>query len=359
YDFDGAVMITASHLDSRFNGIKLCKKHAIALTGPSGIYEIGELVRRDKFLKAKKKGALSKKSIKKEYLTFMMRSARKTNLKIAVDCGNGMGYLVVEFLRRIADMTVLYEKPNFLFPNHLADPNKKESHTAIRKLMKKRHFDLGIILDGDCDRVGFLDEKARFIPMDHVTGMLAHYFIMKSSHKHQKIVYDVRTTRAVPEVIASEGGIPIISRSGHSFIKQMMIKNDALFGGEKTGHYFFKHFHYADNALLAIITMLNYISDSRRPCSELARQFDRYAQIEETNFKVRDKDKILKEIESHFKRRARKLQKIDGITVYLANGWFNLRKSNTEELVRLNAEARTRTELKKITSEAIKLIRNG
>jgi len=356
YSFDGAVMITASHLAKQFNGIKLYREKSIPLSGPKGIYRIKALTEQDKFKKAKRKGTINRASIKKDYHDFIGAFAKKTNLNIIVDCGNGMAHLDIPFLKRLAKVTVLYEKPDMNFPNHVADPDKREARATMIKLMKHSHYDLGIIFDGDCDRVGFVDEKANFIPMDHSTGMLALYFLEKV--KNKKMIYEIRTSLAVPEEIKDVGGRPVMSKAGHSFMHQAMIKNDAVFGGEKSGHYFFKAFNYADNALLAVIHMLNHLDESQLPCSTLAGLFNRYEQIPETNFKVKDQDKTIKKVEQQFKNKAERIRKLDGISVYLKHGWFNLRKSNTESVIRLNAEANTRTEVKKIKQQVSKMIKS-
>ena len=356
YSFDGAVMITASHLAKQFNGIKLYREKSIPLSGPKGIYKIRSLIKQDNFRKAKKKGTIKQASIKKEYHNFLSAFTKKTDLKIIVDCGNGMAHLDIPFLKKLAKVTVLYERPNMNFPNHIANPNKKEARTAIIKRMKSGKYDLGIIFDGDCDRVGFVDEKAKFIPMDHSTGMIALYFLEKV--KNKKMIYEIRTTLAVPEEIKDVGGRPLMSKAGHSFIHQAMIKNDAVFGGEKSGHYFFKAFNYADNALLATIHMLNHLDGSQLSCSALAGLFNKYEQIPETNFGVKDKEKAMKKVESFFKNKAKKIRKLDGISIYLKDGWFNLRKSNTESLLRLNAEANTKEEVRRIKQQVAKIIKS-
>ncbi|MFC1755438.1 hypothetical protein ACFL96_18955 [Thermoproteota archaeon] len=281
YGFDGAVMVTASHLPGHFNGLKLCREHAIALSGPTGIYQIEKMVQYPLFPIVKKKGKLTKKSIKKDYHHYLRRLAKKTKLKIIVDCGNGMGYLDTQLLRKIADVTTLYEKPNMTFPNHVADPNHKTSHVTIMKLMKRKRFDLGIIFDGDCDRVGFVDEKGKFVPKDHVAGMLADYLLSKKEYqnKKQKIILDVRSGLVVHELIKKHKGTVLLSKAGHSFFQQKMFKTNALFAGEKSGHYFFRSFHSTDNAVLAVIKMLNHLHESKKPCSELAAPFEKYFQI--------------------------------------------------------------------------------
>ncbi|MFQ5475129.1 MAG: phosphomannomutase/phosphoglucomutase [Candidatus Nanoarchaeia archaeon] len=354
--FDGSVMITASHLNGSFNGIKLGKKNNIPLSGKHGIYAIQKLVEKGDFSLSKRRGTYAERYFVKRYHSFISKFARKTDLKVIVDCSYGMALNDLPLLKRIAEVEAINTKMDFHKKGHIPDPLKKNTRKKLEAAVKRKNADIGIIFDGDCDRVCFVDGKGRFIAPDHVTGIIAEYLLRRSKRKGEPIVYEVRTTKAVPEMVKILDGKPFLAAAGRTFVREKLLKRGGLFGGEKSGHYFFRSTHYADNALLAAVLMLRYLDESGQTLEELDAPFSKYAQLPETNFRVKNKDKTIAAVERKFRRA--KIRKIDGISVYLEDGWFNLRKSNTEPLIRLNAEADTRQALKKMKDELIRII-NG
>ncbi len=233
----------------------------------------------------------------------------------------------------------LYFKLDGTFPNHEPNPLKAENMRDLQEAVKKYGADVGIAMDGDGDRCAFVDERGEIVPCDLVTALIAKGIL--AAQKGGVVVFDVRSSWAVEEEIRKAGGIPCKERVGHAFIKDTMRKRNAVFGGELSGHYYFRDNYYADSGVIAMVHVLSILSRERRPMSELLKPLKRYHATGEINFEVEDKEAKLKEIEDAFKDG--KIIRIDGITVEYDDWWFNVRLSNTEPLLRLNLEAKTKS----------------
>lgn len=360
---DGGMMVTASHNPARYNGIKLTLKQAKPVGAGSGMEEIKELVLRGEFESVLKKGRIKKKNFLRDYIKFLYSFSPKNfgvkgkmKLKVAIDSGNGMaGLVLLRLFKKIKGIKVvsLYFKIDCRFPNHEANPLKKETLEDLQKLIKKSGADFGIAFDGDGDRVGFLDSKGEFVGMDLITAFLAKDYLQK--HPGAIVAYDIRSSRVVREIILEYGGKPIVSRVGHSFFKKHLWEDGAEFGGELSGHYFFKEFFNADSGIFAMLKVLRIIGDEQKSFDELIKPFRRYFSSGEINFKIEDKTGAMKCFEKRFSKG--EISKLDGLSVEYKDWRFNLRSSNTEPLLRLNFEADTKKlfeEKKKILMSLIK-----
>ncbi|MBW2995508.1 phosphomannomutase/phosphoglucomutase, partial [Candidatus Woesearchaeota archaeon] len=244
-------------------------------------------------------------------------------------------------------------EPDGNFPNHEPNQLKEENYKQLIESVKKNKADIGIIFDGDADRAGFIDEKGNIIALDLVTALIADYILKE--HPKQKIVYEVRSSWAVREWVEKNGGTSLLNKAGHSFIKQRMRDEEAVFGGEKSGHYFFKENFYADDAMIAATYVLNILSSSEKTFSELIKPLQIYYQSGEINSEIENKDEVIQKIEERYKDG--KVMHVDGITVEFDDWWFNLRKSNTEPVIRLNLETKTKQLMEDKTAELLKIIR--
>jgi phosphomannomutase len=350
---DGSIMITASHNPGEWNGFKMCREQAIPLSGATGIQDIERIVNDGSFAPAAGPGRITSHDIVGEYVRHVREFADvKRPLKIAVDYANSMGLYEGRVLDGLVEITPLYNTLDGTFPNHEANPLKQDTLEAIQKLLRSATYDFGVAFDGDADRVGFLDEKGGIIPMDMITALIA-----KTLLRRQKgpIFYDLRSSWAVREVIVENGGTPMMSRVGHAFIKQQMRDARAAFAGELSGHYYFKENYYTESAALAALLIANLVSQSDRPLSELIRPIQRYFGSGEINSEVHDVAAVIRRLREKYG--AGKIIELDGLSIEFPDWWFNVRASNTEPLVRLNLEARTRDRMEQRRDEVLALIR--
>ncbi len=349
YKFDASIMITASHLGKESNGFKLCGRNSDFLSYHHGGKEIERLVLENKFSTVKNKGKFFQQNIFEDYKMFILKKTKKTKLKVVVDAANMMGALDGKILSEVCNVKPLYFEIDGSFPNHAVNPLFPENTLALRRAMVKSKADLGIAFDGDSDRVVFIDEKGKTVAPDILFAFLA----FNTLEKKESVICDMRSSRIVEEKIKEKKGIPLFSLAGHTFIKESMKKYNAVLGGEKSGHYYFKKFYYSESPLLTSLIIIHILSKTKKPFSELLQPYLKYASSKEINFSVINKKRTLKLVESYFKKQAEKIIHKDGISVYCKDFWFNLRESQTEPLLRLNAEARTGSQLK----ELIKIIK--
>lgn len=359
---DGGIMISASHNPKNYNGFKLYRQEAIPISGDTGIGEIKKLMMEGKILVPKKeKGRIIRKNLTKKYLDFIISKFAEVKaikpLKIVADSGNGMaGPEVRKMFKKIpVQLTELYFEPDGRFPNHQANPLKEETLVDLKKAILKKGADLGIAFDGDADRVIFVDEENRTIRGDLITALMAKELLRENPG--QKILYEVRSSQIVKETIEKNGGKAILGRAGHSLIKEQMRREDIFFAGELSGHYFFKNFGFVECPLFLILKILEIISRENKKISQILRPFKKYFHSGEINFEVKDKEGKIKEIKKHYQSAPRILE-IDGLTAQYKDWWFNLRPSNTEDLLRLNIEAKTKKLLEKKTKELRQIISN-
>lgn len=358
------IMITASHNPGKYNGFKFCLEKASPVSKETGLERIKNLTKKLKnkippippLLKGEQ-GKIFKKNVLQDYKKFALSFINKKQikqLKIVVDAGNGMaGKIVPIFFNNLGIKTIpLFFKLDGTFPNHLASPIEKKNLKDLIKKVKVAKTDLGMAFDGDADRVFFLDEKAKPISGAIITAIIAKNILIKNPN--EKIIYDLRCGHIVPETIKKHKGKPIMERVGHSFIKATMKKNNAIFGGELSGHYYYRDNFYADSGIITALIVLEILSKSNQKMSQIVNEFEKYHQIEETNFKVADKDKKIKEIKKKYSDG--KQFGLDGLTTEYKNWWFNVRASNTEPVLRLNLEADTKKLMIKKKKELSQII---
>jgi phosphomannomutase len=234
-----------------------------------------------------------------------------------------------------ADLEGLYLEPDGTFPNHPADPLVPENLADLTAVVAGGGYDLGVAFDGDADRAFFLDDEANPLSGSTVTSLIARSLL--ADHPGSAVVHNLITSRAVPEIVTEAGGKPVRTRVGHSFIKQVMADTDAVFGGEHSGHYYFRDNFRADSGMMAMLVLMRVLTEARMPMSRLRKEVERYAASGEINFEVADQETAMARIEDAFS--GQKLDHLDGLTVDTGDGWLNLRPSNTEPLLRLNVEA--------------------
>ena len=346
---DGSVMITASHNTKEWNGCKLCRAGAVPISGATGIKDIEKLVMTgDLGEDAAVKGKVTKVDVSAEYAAHVREFAHmKRPLHLALDFGNGMGIAEAAAFKNQTMLTYdsLFGEYDGDFPNHAANPLEHETLADLQKLIRDNpgRYAFGVAYDGDADRAGFVDEKGEIIPMDFITALIAQDLL--KTNPGAACFYDLRSTKAAEEAIAEAGGRPMMSRVGHSFIKAQMRENDAIFAGELSGHYYFKANFTAESSSMATYALANIVSAGDRPLSELVAPLRRYAQSGEINSRTTTPPaEILARIKANYAGKARVFE-LDGVSVdaWETEGWWaNVRMSNTEPLVRLNLEGRTK-----------------
>jgi phosphomannomutase len=362
-DLDGGAIVTASHNPRQWNGIKMVRKGALALSGDAGIREIREAVVAGRFADTPASAGppLETSSILAEYarhcLGFVDTSAIPS-LKVVLDTGNGMGAVGAEAIFRSlpVEPVKMYFDVDGDFPNHPPDPLVEENRREIMQRVTAEGADLGIAWDGDADRCFLIDDTGSFVPGDFVTALLGETFARREPGA--RIVYDVRASRAVPDRVTAAGGTPLMHRVGHAFIKKRMRDEKAAFGGEVSGHFYFRENWYADNGMIPALLVLEMLGRERRKLSEiLAPLRARYHISGEINSRVADVEAALGRIEERY--RDGRIHTLDGISVDYDDWHFNVRPSNTEPLLRLNLEAQTPDEMRRRRDEVLAVIRGG
>lgn len=338
HQIHGAV-ITASHNPSEYNGLKLCRPGAAPIGMETGLAEIRDAVIADDPSAARSEGSIRHEEIVDAYVEHLFSIVPPdsiTGLRVAADGGNGMAGVAIRqvFDRIDATLHGLYLEPDGTFPNHPADPLVPENLADLEEVMGSGDFDLGVAFDGDADRAFFLDDRGQPLSGSTVTSLVARRIL--ADQPGASVVHNLITSKAVPEIIRESGGTPVRTRVGHSFIKQVMADTGAVFGGEHSGHYYFRDNFRADSGMLAMLHLLRVVSEDGRQLSEIRGDVERYAASGEINFTVTDQQSALDRVMARFADAD--VDHLDGLTVDLGDRWFNLRPSNTEPLLRLNAE---------------------
>ncbi len=352
------VMITASHNPPRYNGLKFCLAGARPVGRDTGLAEIRALAEADTYPAPERRGEIRPRDLLDAYvehvLSFVDPAAFRP-LTVVVDTANGMGGLVVPrvFERLPVRLVHLYPELDGTFPNHPADPIDPRNQEDLKREVLAVGADLGLAFDGDADRVFVVDERAQGVSGSEITALVA--IAMLERHPGARIVHNLICSWAVPEVIREHGGIPVRTRVGHSFIKQVMAETDAVFGGEHSGHYYFRDNYRADSGLIAAVVVLEVLSKAGRPLSEVLAPLRRYHASGEINTEVRDQAATIEAVARAFADGRQ--DRTDGLTVEYKDWWFNVRPSNTEPLLRLNVEARTRELLEERTAAVLAVIR--
>jgi len=350
FGYDGGVEVTSSHNPPQYNGFKIVGRGSRPIGEKSGLLEIKKLVFAENFAK-KKKGRIARKNILSDYLRFNLRNfdfEGKRRLRIAIDSSNAVAGILTPHLKKELPFEIfpLFEKLDGRFPNHNPDPLKEENLKALCRKVIEKKLDFGAAFDGDGDRIIFVDEKGKIITSDLVASLLSLELLEK--HPGAKIVYDIRSSNILPETIKNGGGVPLLERIGHSFIKARMRKEKAVFGSELSGHFYCQKHYFCECPIFVLLKVAEMVLSQEKPLSRLVAPFEKYYNSGEINFEVRNKEKSLKEIERKIGRKGRIL-KIDGLRMDFKDWWFLVRPSNTEPVIRLVVEARNRKILRQKT----------
>ena len=351
-----AAMITASHNPPEYNGIKLCRAGAAPIGEATGLRDVERLAAHPP-PPAATPGSITEHQALGPYLEHLfgiVDASAIGAMRVAVDGGNGMAGLVLPdvFSRLEAELLGLYLEPNGAFPNHPANPLDPENLEDLLALMDRDKPDLGVAFDGDADRAFFIDELGRPLSGSVTTALIARWFLAREPGA--SIVYNLISSRAVPEIITQQGGKPIRTRVGHSFIKGVMADTDAAFGGEHSGHYYFRDNYRADSGVLAMLIVMQLMAESGKPLSVLRAEVDPYFSSGELNSRVPDPSRAIAAVAAAFEDGRQDF--LDGLTVSWPDRWFNVRASNTEPLLRVNVEAETEEAMLRLKAEIFDVI---
>jgi phosphomannomutase len=359
----GGAMITASHNPKEYNGLKLCREDAIALSGDEGISQIRDLITSGKLPEPNEDaGSVEEGDIIEDYaehcLSFINTEGLRP-LKIVVDAGNGMaGKMLPPIFEKLPfEYVPMYFELDGSFPNHPPNPIEPQNMEDLQERVVAEDADFGVAFDGDADRCFIVTEKGVTISGDILATLVAKNVLEKESGA--AIIYSAVCSKALPELVRREGGRPIRTKAGHSIIKPEMRKHDAAFGGEHSGHFYFRDNYFADSGIIAMLTVAELVGRQEEPLSELLVPIDPYVRSGEINSEVEDQDEVMKRVEEHYAELDDpEIDHLDGLTVDYGDWWFNLRPSNTEPLLRLNVEASDKETMEKERDELLDLIRS-
>jgi len=354
-----AVEITASHSPKELNGMKLVREGASVVGKGSGMEELSDLVVSQKFKQSDKTGTVTKQDLLPEYVEHLIKFVDIDKIKpfkILADAGNGVGGLPAKGLfAKLPQLSVteLYFDPNGNFPNHPANPFERENIAEMIRRIPAENFDFGVAWDGDADRCIFLDEKGEPVPGDFVTALVARHFL--KLNPGAAIVYDLRASWAVRDTVLNLGGKPISERVGHSYIKRTMRAENAVFGGEVSGHYYFREHYYADNGDIPLLSMLQILSEADMTMTQLVASLGEYHISGEINSSVADTNVVLERIREKYSDAH--IDERDGVTVEYPDWHFNVRPSANDPVIRLNLEAKSDAQMQAKRDEVLALIR--
>jgi phosphomannomutase len=353
-------MFTASHNPAQYNGIKLCLSNARPIGKESGLLTIEKFVREGSPIALRSVGVEKHGDMLEEYVDHLLTLVDIKDirpLKVIIDAGNGMaGHTAPAIFARLnCEVIPMYFELDGSFPNHEANPLDETTLTDLKKAMKEHNADLGLAFDGDADRCFLVDERGVAVNPSALTALIAHRELIK--HPGSSIIYNLISSRTVKEVIDENGGVGLRSRVGHSYIKTMMAESGAIFGGEHSGHFYFKDFWRADSGALAALHAIAALGESNSTMSTLLAPYDRYVTSGEINSKVSDTQVATQKVQDSYSKQQVTIDHLDGLTVNADTWWFNLRPSNTEPLLRLNVEASTQAQMEIVRDEVLALIR--
>jgi len=360
FGYPAGIMITASHNPGKYNGIKMCRADAVAISSETGGFAIRDLAVAGQFATPTRQGQVIRRDVADDFVNYALTFIDVANVKpykIAVDAGNGMAGMIIPrvFQRLPCTLVPLYFELDGNFPNHPASPIEPENTAELRRVVPAEGCAMGVAFDGDADRMFLVDEKGQLLGGDMVTALVAQSLLRRNPGA--TILYNLISSRSVPELIAREGGRAIRTRVGHSFIKAQMREENAIFGGEHSGHFYFRDNWYADSGLIAFLIALELVSQSGKSLSALVAEIDARFRSGEVNSEVRDQSGRMVAIEQTYRAQGAEIDHLDGVTVGFPTWWFNVRPSNTEPLLRLNVEADTRDEMERRRDEVLALIR--
>ena len=354
------IMFTASHNPAKYNGMKLCKSGARPIGQDTGLLKIRELIEKGVPISNRPVGSSRKENLLKDYANYLFaqfpkNTFKKRKLKVVIDAGNGMaGFTAPAVMAKLdIDLIPMYFELDGNFPNHEANPIEVKNLKDLQKRVKKEKADIGLAFDGDADRCFLIDETGSLVNPSALTALIAAREL--KANPGASIIYNLISSKAVPEVIAENGGVGIRSRVGHSYIKSMMAQTGAVFGGEHSGHFYFNDFWRADSGMLAALYALAELMGTNSTLSELLKPYNRYISSGEINTKVKNVTKSISCVRDKYHGKYQ-VDELDGLTITASNWWFNLRPSNTEPLLRLNVEADTKKEMIKIRDAVLALI---
>jgi phosphomannomutase len=359
---EGGVCVTASHNPPEYTGMKIVRRGALPVGGDSGLDKVQRRAEAG-FGEVARRGEVREQNVWAGFVSKVLSfvdEASLAPLRIVVDAANGMaGAMLPPVLERLPQLDVVrcYFEPDGSFPNHEPNPLLPENREFIVEKTRAEGAHLGVAYDGDADRCFFVDDTGEFVPGDFVTALLAQAMLAKEPGA--KVIYDVRASWAVPRVIKAAGGVPLVNRVGHAFIKQRMRKEDALFAGEVSAHYYFRDFSQADTGVVPFLVMLELLSSAGKALSELLAPFrERYFLTGEINTPVADVALKLQELKERYAAEGGRISHLDGISVDFDDWHFNVRPSNTEPLLRLNLEALSEPLMERKRDEVLALIRS-
>lgn len=341
--FDGSVQITASHNPAEYNGLKISTTNAVPVGYESGLKELEEMISSANITPSPTKGITVDIDIRNEYIDFMKQQRTCiADLKTGIDCSNGMACIIARDVFG-SDPLYIYDNLDCTFPNHDPNPLIEKNLESLKNLVLDNELDIGIIFDGDADRVMFIDEKGQFVRPDLIIGLIALHYI---DNKPENVLCDIRTSKSVTTYITKLGGHPHVWKVGHAFAKKKLRELDAVFGGELAGHYYFRDFFYCDSGFLACQVVLNVLSMLKKEgltLSSFIESISLYPNSGEINFTIENKKEAIEALKSEILEREEpvRILDFDGYRIEFSNWWFNVRASNTEPYLRLVVEADT------------------
>ena len=350
YGFTASAQITASHNPREYNGLKISRENALPVGFDTGLGTLQQWINSEEVTPVERRGALHPLDIKEDYVGFLLKYKKNLdNLNIGIDVSNGMvGLLIKEVMGPASgSLHYIFDEVDCTFPNHEANPLVPENIVDLQRLVRERGCDVGLIFDGDGDRVMFLDEQGNFISPDLIIAVMGHYFF-KDGDRQECVLQDIRSSKAVAEYLEPMGAVMHTWRVGRAFAALKLREIDGLYGGELAGHYYFKEFFYSDSGIMAALIVLDIVSEMKKDgiaLSRLISSIRRYESSGEINFKIEKKQEAMDAVRDYFISREQPVASydFDGYRVEFREWWFNIRPSNTEPYLRFIAEASTET----------------
>jgi len=357
FDFDGGIMVTASHNPQDFNGMKFVREGSRPISGDTGLREIQRLAENNDFKPVEKQGLVTSIAWEDAYIEHLLSyvdCAAMKPMKIVVNAGNGGAGRIIDLLEAYLPFQFIkiHHEPDGSFPNGIPNPLLPENRASTSKAVIDNQADLGIAWDGDYDRCFFFDRNGRFIEGYYIVGLLAEAFLKK--HAGEKIIHDPRLTWNTIDIVKREGGIPIMSKTGHAFIKERMRQENAIYGGEMSAHHYFRGFAYCDSGMIPWLLITEILCLLQQPLNEMVEtQMAAFPASGEINYQVEDIKVVIDRIKQNYAGTAKSVNYTDGLSVEFENWRFNLRGSNTEPVLRLNVESRGDLQLMKEKTEEL------
>jgi phosphomannomutase len=361
FNYHAGVMITASHNPGKYNGVKFCRAQAFPISLESGLADIRDLAISGKFSEPTSKGQVIQRDIIDDYVKHALSfiDVNKIRpLKVVIDAGNGMAGLIMPKVFQLlpCELVPLYFELDGNFPNHPASPIEPENMVDVQKKVREVGADMGAAFDGDADRMFPVDEHGNLVDGSMVIASVSNSLLQK--FPGSTILYNLIVSKSVPALITKLGGNAVRTRVGHSYIKAEMRQLNGIFGGEHSGHFYFRDNWFADSGLIAFLIILELVSVGNKPLSELLKPLDRGIRSGEINSIVTDVQGKLRDLEKHFGKDAQSIDHLDGLTLDFGDWWFNVRPSNTEPLLRLNVEANSRELMQQKRDEVLSFIQH-